>query len=268
MLAADLALALDPARLFERTVGHAPDPWQTRLLRSTSDRIILNIARQGGKSTTVGALAAHTALFQPGALVLLLSPSLRQSGELFRKTLDAIHAAPGGAPVEAESALRVELSNGSRVVSLPGTEGTIRGYSAVDLLAVDEAARVSDDLFSAVRPMLAVSSGRLLMLSTPWGQRGEFFETWTNGGERWERFEVPATDNPRIDPAFLAEERADLLDWVYRQEYLCEFGQNEAALFGRDLIEGAFSEDVKPLFTGEDNGASWIPAGPGFGASG
>jgi hypothetical protein len=32
-------------------------------------------------------------------------------------------------PVASESALRLELTNGSRVVSLPGKEGTIRGLA-------------------------------------------------------------------------------------------------------------------------------------------
>ncbi len=57
------------------------------------------------------------------------------------------------------------LENGSRIVSLPGTEGTIRSYSAVRLLLVDEASRVDDDTIAAVRPMLAVSGGQLIALS-------------------------------------------------------------------------------------------------------
>jgi hypothetical protein len=40
----------------------------------------------------------------------------------------------------AESALRLELVNGIRVVSLPGDEETIRGLSGVALLVIDEAA--------------------------------------------------------------------------------------------------------------------------------
>src|SRR5438105_15000407 len=82
-----LALALDPALLFELR-GLQPDPWQAELLRSTAPRILLNCCRQAGKSTTVAALALHTVLFQPGSLVLILSRSQRQSGELFRKVVE------------------------------------------------------------------------------------------------------------------------------------------------------------------------------------
>ena len=118
-LASDLAMALDPARLVE-AAGLEPDDWQMRALRSGSLRMLLNASRQSGKSTVSAALAVWTALYEPGSLVLLLSPSLRQSQELFRKCLDFYRAADQAEPPEAESALRLELANGSRIVSLPG----------------------------------------------------------------------------------------------------------------------------------------------------
>jgi hypothetical protein len=124
---------------------------------------------------------------------------------------------PTPAPLEAESALRFEFSNGSRVLALPGIEGTVRGYSGVNLLVIDEAARVADDLYYSVRPMLAVSGGRLIALSTPWGKRGWFFQEWTGEGD-WARFTITAHDCPRISPAFLAEERRSMPAMVYASE--------------------------------------------------
>src|SRR5262245_16270332 len=137
-LAHDLAFALDPARLMA-TCGLPPDPWQATLVRSTSPRVLLLCCRQAGKSTTTACLALHEAMYSPQALVLVLSPSLRQSQELFRKVLAAYRTLAAPVPTEAESALRLELVNGSRIVSLPGTEATIRGYSGVRLLIIDEA---------------------------------------------------------------------------------------------------------------------------------
>ena len=102
-----------------------------------------------------------------------------------RRILQAIFYNAVGRPLPAlaESALRLELANGSRVVSLPGDEGTVRGFSGVSLLVIDEASRVPDDLYRSVRPMLAVSQGRLVCLSTPFGQRGFFYEYWRAGAE-------------------------------------------------------------------------------------
>lgn len=249
-LAADLALALDPVRLARRT-GMEPDPWQAELLRSSAQQTILLCSRQAGKSTTTSVLALHEAQYHPPALVLLLSPSLRQSQELFRKVTEARAALGSEAcPVTESSALRLELANGSRVVCLPGKESTIRGYSGVRLLVVDEASRVPDDLYQAVRPMLAVSGGRLVLLSTPFGKRGFFHHEWTEGGAGWQRVKVTAADCPRIPPAWLAAERETIGDWWYRQEYECEFVETDDQVFGYDLVTGAVSSDVQPFFGG------------------
>lgn len=235
-----LRRALDPVILAE-DAGIKPDPWQRNLLRSASDRILINASRQSGKSTTCGVLAAHKAAFTPRSLVLLLSPSLRQSQELFSKTKAALPDRP-----QRESSLSLELVNGSRVISLPGSEKTIRGYSGAALLIVDEAARVDDGLYYAVRPMMAVACGTLILLSTPHGKRGAFFDAW-NSGEEWERYEVPAEACPRISPEFLEEERRSMPERFYLQEYCCEFVETEDQVFAYEIVRGAVTPEVSPL---------------------
>jgi hypothetical protein len=180
MLATDLAMALDPALVME-AAGLTPDHWQREFLRSEATRQLLLCSRQSGKGLCAAVSAMHAALYAPPALVLLLSPSLRQSSELFRRVLDIYGALDAASPRIDENSLRLELTNGSRIISLPGKEGTIRGFSGVSLLVVDEAARVDDGLYYAVRPMLAVSGGRLVALTTPFGKRGFFHHEWTEG---------------------------------------------------------------------------------------
>jgi hypothetical protein len=127
---------------------------------------------------------------------------------------------------------------------LPGNESSIRGYSGVRLLIVDEAARVPDDLYYSVRPMLAVSSGRLLALSTPYGTRGWWYEAW-RASDGWERYEVPATSCPRIPAAFLEEERQNMGEWWFNQEYMCEFLDAQSSAFRREDIDRAFSKEIE-----------------------
>jgi hypothetical protein len=244
--AADLALALDRAT-FARLLGLEPDPWQERLLRSTAERVLLNCCRQSGKSTMTGLIALHRALYHPGSLILCLAPALRQSQELFGKVLGFYRDLGRPVAPQAERKLSLELENDSRIVTLPGTEKTIRGYSGAALLIVDEAARVDDELYFAVRPMLAVSGGALIMLTTPHGKRGVFFEEWT-GGQGWERYEVKAEECPRITPEFLEEEREALPSWVYRQEYECSFEETEDQVFTHEMVERAVTPEVAPLF--------------------
>ncbi|MBA3290244.1 MAG: terminase [Actinobacteria bacterium] len=243
---AELKAALDPVR-FAESVGVVPDLWQAEFLRSTSDRLLLNCSRQSGKSTLSSIMALHRALYHPESLVLLLAPALRQSQELFAKLFGFYSDL--GEPLKkfGERRLSLELSNGSRIVTLPGSEKTIRGYSGVSLLILDEAARIEDPLYYSVRPMLAVSGGRIALLSTPFGKRGVFYDEWMEGSG-WHKFEVPATECPRISAAFLQEERESLGDWWYEQEYMCKFKENVDSVFSSALIEEAMSDDVEPLF--------------------
>jgi hypothetical protein len=239
----DLAMALDPVRLAV-AAGMTPDDWQSRLLRSQSPRLLLNCSRQVGKSTTVAVLSDHTAFYEPRSLILLLSPTLRQSQELFQKCLEVYRTLDRPVPAEAENALSLKLENGSRIVSLPGKEGTIRGMSGVRLLIIDEASRVPDALYMSVLPMLAVSGGRLALLSTPFGTRGFFWEAWKRH-DTWEYFEVPATECPRISKEFLEEQREIMNDWWFQQEFMCQFMDAQTAAFRSSDIERIVSQEVE-----------------------
>lgn len=224
-----LALVLDPS-LILRAQGMTPDPWQRDLLLSRQSYLLLNCSRQSGKSTTVAAAALHQLLTQPGSLVLLVAPSERQSHELFRKVMHAYQALDQPLPSVISNQRELELSTGSRLVALPGREETIRSFSGVSLLILDEASRVPDDLYRSVRPMLAVSHGRLLALSTPFGQRGWYYDEWIGAGP-WQRIHIPWTMCPRISADFIAEEtRAMGQGWV-DQEYNGLFTAMEGLVF-------------------------------------
>jgi hypothetical protein len=253
MLTVDLRHGLDPACFARGALGFNPDPWQERALRWSGKRLLLNCCRQSGKSTTAAILGLHRALFYPGSLVLLVSPSLRQSGELFRKVGEHLQRLQTAPRKVEDNRLSVTLANSSRIVSLPSTENTVRGFSGAALIIEDEAARVPDELYIAVRPMLAVSGGRLILLSTPFGKRGHFFKEYTEGGRNWERIRIPAPECPRITVEFLREERASLGDWWYRQEYMCEFVETENSVFYYEQVMTALSAEVKPLFGGIEN---------------
>lgn len=244
---ADIRHALDPVIFAQEVLDFDPDPWQIDLLRSSSKRLLLNCSRQAGKSTITAIMALHRVLFYPGSLILLVSPSLRQSGELFKKVTGFMDSMQDQPILTEDNRLSFTLEGGSRVVSLPGTEATIRGFSAPDLVIEDEASRVGDALYYSVRPMLAVSGGRLILMSTPFGKRGHFFDAWENGDE-WQKVKIPASRCPRITPEFLEQERRSIGEWWFQQEYECEFRQATDSVFSYDDVVGALSDDVAPLF--------------------
>jgi hypothetical protein len=242
----------DPVE-FARKLGLDPDPWQERALLSDHPRVLLNCCRQSGKSRIAATIAAHRAITHKNSLVLIIAPSERQAKECFSTAARAYNLLGEAVPADSYRKLGVELRNGSRIEALPGTERTVRGFAAVDLLIVDEAARVADELYFAVRPMLAVSGGRLMMLSTPYGKRGAFYEAWHNGGEEeWERYEIPASQCPRISEDFLEEERRQMPEYVFAQEYCCEFRETDDQVFTWEMVYGAVDEEVEPLVFAEE----------------
>jgi len=232
-----------------RSIGLIPDDWQADFLHANAKRILLNCCRQSGKSTVTSVLAVHEATFRAGSLTLLLSPSLRQSLELYAKVVEIYRAYTGGKDNPDDDVLASELimSNGSRIVSLPSSERTIRGFSSVDLLICDEAARIPDDLYFAVSPMLAVSGGRLIMLSTPFGKRGIFHELWVHNND-YRKIKITAEQCPRITKEFLESERRVMPSRTYRQEYYCEFLQTDDAVFSYDDVMSMTTDAVLPLF--------------------
>ena len=244
-------LLADPVR-FLQAAGLDPDPWQAEVLRSRDQQVLLNCSRQSGKSLITAGVAMYTALTQPGSTVLIVSKAERQAFELLEKATNLYRDT--GRPIAPikENAGEVKLANRSRIVALPGSSETIRGLSALDLLVVDEAAFVPDELYMSVRPMLAVRQGRIIVLSSPFGKRGWFYQAWhacelaalKGAPEPWRRFRVSADQCPRITAAWLQSERREMGEWWYRQEYWCEFLDALTMPFSTVDVEAAMVADV------------------------
>lgn len=239
--------AVDPAEILVAN-GMTPDPWQAAFLRHPSKRILINAHRQAGKSTATAARGLWEALYHPGALVLLLSSAQRQSAELLRKVKGLLPPFKGQVKVVSETALQLELNLGSRILSLPGDPATIRGYSAPDVVVIDEAAQVKDPLFDAVTPMLATNDGTLIVLSTSFMKKGFFYTEWTRGGDDWKRFEIPISrGSDRISQEFLEKERRIKGADAFAQEYECKFGKSDEdrknpRVFGTPEMQSALDD--------------------------
>jgi hypothetical protein len=239
----------DPAALFEMVIG-TPDEWQAQALRSPRKRQLYLCSRQSGKSSVAAIKALQVALHRDGAVVLLVSPSLPQSQEIFRKCLVAYHHLGRPKGVARESALRLELGNGSRIISLPGSENTNVAYSA-DLVVIDEAARTPGVLFESMMPTVAVTGGGVVALSSPKGARGWFHRLWTQPDvdEVWERFQVTADECPRITQEMLDEALFDGGPRHVEQEYYCSFLADTDSFFNPEDLSRSLA----------DEGELWFP---------
>jgi hypothetical protein len=272
MSLAGAAFQLSPSLWADEILGFKPDDLQRQVLDSDSKRIIINCHRQWGKSTISSIACLHRALFYPKSLCLIIAPSLRQSSENFRKVHSFLDRLPDCPEFDESTKLSLQFDTGSRILSLPGgNEGaTIRGFSKPDIIIEDESSRCSDELYHALRPMMAANPDcKLVLASTPWGQRGHFYKIWTESEEdgwhqldprdtldrktrrtNWLKAKIVASHNPRIDPAFLEEERAALGPWVYAQEYEGEFVGDESQLFTLSMIRAAHNTDIPMISLG------------------
>lgn len=242
-------------------LGFQPDPRQAEILDCPSPRVLLCCSRQWGKSTVTAIRALHHAWFHPGSLIVCVAPISRQSALFVQKVRHFLTTSLGVTPRRDPRAGRGDvpsllLPNGSALLGLPATEATTRGLSAVDFLILDEAARIPDPAYHAVRPFLATTSGLLWLLSTPRGQAGFFHDEWHDAAAGWTRLSVPATDCPRILPDFLERERRSLGEHVFAQEYLCRFLASRYQLVPRSLLDAAVTPaeqalDLTALFPGE-----------------
>ncbi len=239
---ADLAAIADPVALVPRVTGNPADEWQHQFLTCDDDFVLVLASRGVGKSTTVGILAYQLAELWPDQTVLLIAPAMRQSLELFRKVLD-VRRAFGATQIAPRATMQeIELRNGSRIIAAPASSDTIRGYRA-DLIVLDEAARVPDEEFGAVVPMLK-DGGRLIGCTTPAGRRGWFFEKWQARVGR--QIIARSMDLERMS-RIVARDRQIMSTSQFATEHGLTFAGSGDAFFDLDDVQAMFTPEVKPL---------------------
>ena len=258
------------------SIGFKLFPWQKAVLDDSSTRICINGARQSGKSTIMSGVCSHHAKYNPKSLSVILTPSLKQSQEDIIKILEFISHDPdypkliktGGDGI-------ISLENGSRILVVTASDDAARGFSKPGIVLFDEASRIDDSVFAAVRPMLTGSKrSRIFEISTPNGKKGFFYDHFTGRSKIWSRYlvrggfdaavgadgipEVRATSfTPSdrykyfISPRHLdMEEQQEALESIqydirnYNQEYGCEFVTAENQAFDQNLIDSLFGSSI------------------------
>ncbi len=233
----------DPVALFA-WLGVDLHPYQREgvALIQASDRVALCWSRQAGKDLVTGLYALWLALVRPGAIVVCVSPSQRQSDLWLQRVQDHAFTRP-----EVRDALvdlsqsEVGLSNRSRIYSLPSGVGggiTIRGFSRVSLLIFNEAAFVDPEVYRAASPFLAAAGdGKAVLISTPWGRHGPFWDAWQS--DLYARSHVAADACPHIAAAFLAKEKETMDALSFASEYNAAFVSSASSYYPVELVEAA-----------------------------
>ena len=216
----EIAYRIDPVLWVREVLGEEPAPWQEELLRAPRGASILALtARQSGKTTAAAWAMAHAAVFIPASLSVVACPAQRQSAEAVRRVCEILLKA--GAKLTSDNVYGLEIANGARVLALPGSDDSVRGLTVDAWIVADEAARLTTDLISALRPMRARKpNARFAMLSTAWSLADPFWSAWSSEDPTWIRLRATADVNPIYTQEFLEQERLALGEAAFKREYL------------------------------------------------
>jgi hypothetical protein len=216
----ELAYRIDQALWVREALAIEPAPWQADFLRAELGASIIALtARQVGKTTTAAWAIAHHMLFTPGGLNVIACPAQRQSAEAVRRVRENLGKLD--AELKSDNVYGLELKNGARVLALPGSDDSIRGLTVDGWIIADEAARLTPDLISALRPMRARRrQARLAMLSTAWSRTDPFWTVWDGDDDSWLRLRATAEISGLFDPEFLEQERRAMGEHDFNREYL------------------------------------------------
>lgn len=237
----EVARALDPAVVFKDAFGYAPMAHQVEFVRETRPVIVLK-GRQTGFTQGAAALCLHKAVYFPGSTSVIISPTQRQSSEAMLRARNGL--AGLGVTPRQESATMLALANTSRVISLPGSARTARGWSVDGVLILDEAAFLDDQTLAVARATTAVG-GRIVILSTPAGETGTFHDLWHDTPAGWAKQRVPTADAHTVSAAFLDQERRTLPPDVFATEYECAFGRAGRGLFTAEEVAALATTESK-----------------------
>jgi len=239
------------------------DGWQQGVISSRERYVIVDASRQSGKSSTFAIKAAHVVIGKPNSLVLIIAEQ-RQSNEDIRKVRQIVksydrvlqkkHDGKITLDMVVDNKTSFELAHGGRCISLPGNE-KVRGYSAPDLVIVDEGGSVDDIVFAAIDPMIEVNpSAQLMIGGTPNGTRGFYFNEW--GSPRYGELGSRSWADPRkIDPKLLWPYNSQKfwIPWQMCPRISAESIEQKRMIYGDAYVlqeyEGVFLDDTTSLIS-------------------
>lgn len=258
----ELAYQIDPVLWVREVLGFQPAPWQEQFLRAPKGASIVALtARQVGKTTVAAWAIAHHMVFTPNGLNVIACPAQRQSKEAVRRVRDILIKV--GAELKSDNIYELELKNGARVLALPSTDDSIRGLTVDGWIVADEAARLSDDLIAALRPMRARRpEARFAMLSTAWSRTDPFWTAWDSDDASVIRLRATAEVPGLFAEAFLEQELRALGEHTFKREYLGIPLGAETSPFGWDLFERATYIHTPLVAPGSDFAPVGAPAVP------
>ena len=251
----------DPVEWIKKNLGFEPDVNQSKIIRDKSLKIIVAAGRRFGKSAMGAAYAIWWAQCMGNRQkIMVFGPGWEEVDAFREQMIDFLEDAPnqniirnikrdwrGNIPKRE----MIFTNTNSRVLFRAATDRSAgkRGRGA-DLKIMEEAAFISDESMTAIRPVSLDRAGKELMISTPI-QRNHFYQAYTSGVYKVYHFKT--IDSPRIDKARLEEDRKLMTKEEFRREYEAEFVEDHRALIPLSVIDDAVDPSIEILQAGKSD---------------
>ncbi len=257
----------DPIPWLEANLAFHPFPYQAQLIRDHNIKTrVVRKSRQIGITTALAKESIWKTFTKPPRTILIISPSDRQSKIPMQRIQTDVDANPNlREQVTRKNTSELWLKNGSSIISLPNNPDRIRGFSPSDIIA-DEAAQFLNDekVLASIRPMLSATAGTLTVVSTPKGKRGLFYDQYRLAvSEQTKRKDIqaydfyPSTICPLITSEFLENERLNLSELQYQEEYEGAFVEVADTYIRMPVIMGCVDRSLQLLTQGAES-ASYL----------
>ena len=250
-------------------IGYIPFKWQQAVHNGIS-RFGVNSGhihcvkakRQIGKSFIIINELLRISINNESTTSCCLSPTLNQARKIYKEILKVTDQT-GIIRKKNDSLLEIELINDSIIVFKSAEQReSLRGYTFNGILCIDEAAYISDEVYSIIRPTCDVWQAPILMVSTPKFRMGFFYDTYQLGFLDKYKGKITSYDLCKFDTsALLPKETLELYKQMlpknmFITEYEGEFLDSESIVFG-DFKE-CVGEEITPyneLYIGIDWGS-------------
>src|SRR3990167_9912774 len=227
-----------------------PYPYQKTALDCTDRFVMLNWARQTGKSENASLIGIHDAMWNDDHVVVILAPKLQQARRLFKKVKRHLRASDKKYPqldllsnIERETQGIVEFHNGSSIecLTIGDDGGNIRGISA-NLQIIDEVREVeNEECWAAINHMLVATGGRQILISTP-KTNTYFHQCYKLGTHTY--YHASSFDNPRADMKIIEMDKVRMPNALWRQEYLAEWIEDTSQFYPLRLIDARMKKEL------------------------
>lgn len=230
--------------------------YQKKILNDKSKLIAIVKARQIGLTELASVLAVMVATGKRKHDVWILGVNHEGSKEVLYRALkwyEVLSLQVKGLPkLVSQSTETISFSNGSRITALPCSAKAVRGKTGTVIM--DEAAHYQDDeaIWTAIAPVVSSNSKlRLIMFSTPFGERGVFWRAVTGklDGQNL-KWSVHSID---VHQAIADGHTPDVLDLrpsfsedQWAQEFLCSFLSQADKYFSVTLIQQCYAAELPP----------------------